>query len=79
MKSWVKGALIGFVIGVLLYFSLSFICSDFYRIGPMYPTDQPICHFLVVQNGWIYGIVMMILLGALIGFVIGKYKSKGAK
>lgn len=75
MKAWIKGALIGTFLWVLLYFSLSFICSNFYRIGPAYPTNQPVCYFLVVQSEWIYGFVLVII-GSITGWITERIKSK---
>ena len=71
MKNWIKGLIVGIILWVLLYLSLSFVCPDFFYVGPLYPTDQPICHFLIVNGGWMYGFILVIT-GTLIGWMIDR-------
>lgn len=73
MKYWIKGTLTGIFLWILLFFSLQFTCSNFYSVGPAYPDNQPICYFLVVSSGWIYGFIFLII-GAIIGLIIDKKK-----
>lgn len=74
-KDWIKGLVIGVVIDVILFLIQNNVCSDFYRIGPAYPTNQPICYFLTVNGGWIYvGIIVLILSILLYGRKSNKIK-----
>ena len=88
MNSWVKGGLIGFVIGVLLLVIGSFFipvrCIGLSQDGTGCSAPEGFDAFLVNFNSLsdnigkviIYFIIPIIVLGALIGFIIGKYKVK---
>ena len=64
MKAWLKGGIWGAIIGILLALLGSrilswFICPDFFRIGPNYPTDQLFCSFLI-SNHYSLSITLLI-------------------
>ena len=67
-----RGAIIGIVLAIVTWVLPQFVCSDFYRIGPDYPTDQPICYALVVNGRWIEIAIGLVILGLLIGWAYGR-------
>jgi hypothetical protein len=69
---WLRGGFIGIVLAVITWILPQFTCSDFYRIGPDYPADQPICYALVVNGRWIEIAIILVILGLLIGWVYGR-------
>ncbi|MDO8579372.1 MAG: hypothetical protein Q7R72_00680 [bacterium] len=72
-RYWLRGGLIGLISTVIITWIIpQFVCSDFYRIGPAYPTDQPICYSLIVNGRWIEIAIGAIVLGLLIGWVYGR-------
>jgi len=89
---WLRGGVIGLIIGIILliigYILPLLICPDFFRVGPVYPTNQPICFSLIsnplrthapfptILLPWIIFILILALLGSLIGFIVGKIKQK---
>ena len=74
---WVRGGIIGIILSILLAFLIvPYTCSDFYRLGPAYPTDQPICYWLVVNGGWMWISILIFVLVLIIGLIYGKIKSK---
>lgn len=93
MRNWVKGGLIGFVVGVLLMFMVSFFMPVTYMSCPELNLEGVGCFssqrfdkivvftFLLnnINKIILYFIIPLVGLGALIGFVVGKYKSKGVK
>ena len=91
MNSWVKGGLIGFVIGVLLLVIGSFFipvrCIGLSQDGTGCSAPEGFDAFVINLTTLIDNLGMAILyfiipggiIGGLIGFVIRKIKSKGVK
>ena len=69
--------MIGLVLAIVTWIFPQFTCSDFYRIGPAYPTDQPICYALVVNGRWIEIAIILVIFSLLIGWVYGR-KQRGS-
>ena len=92
MKTWLKGALIGVGIGIVLliisYILPLFICPDFFRTGPSYPTDQLVCSLLInnplrvhypfpkIFLVWIPWTLATMIIGAVIGLIYDKSKKR---
>jgi hypothetical protein len=87
MKSWLKGLLIGAIIGIILYFlgwifEYSFI-RNLISINTRYLITSPLCTYYLpgdeavicfVIFGLPFNVIVYGLLGAIIGWVISKYK-----
>jgi len=73
MKTWLKGGLIGLVVGVILFFIIrGTSCSLVYHPGPDAVGGMGLCNptFMITV------FIGSILIGILIGWFIGKSKSK---
>ena len=71
-----RGGLIGIILAIITWILPQFACSDFFRIGPAYPTDQPICYALIVNGRWIEIAIGLVIICLLIGWVYGR-KQRG--
>ena len=67
-----RGGLIGVALAIITWILTQFICSDFYRVGPAYPTDQPICYALVVNGRWIETAIILVILCLVFGWFYGR-------
>lgn len=67
-----RGGLIGVALAIIIWILPKIVCSDFYRFGPAYPTDQPICYVLVVNGRWREAAIAFVILGLVIGGFYGK-------
>ncbi len=86
MKAWIWGAIVGIIIIILSYILPSFLCPDFFMIGPPRPTDQPVCSWLIVSNPLISNFqpfsrallswIIFLIITAAIGWLISKIKAK---
>lgn len=79
MKSWLKGGLIGLFLFVLYFIGvILFFCSG----GPFGGGECTISKFIkiipdiIINTGVIFVLVVLFLLGVLIGWIVGKTKSK---
>jgi len=70
----VKRGIVGAIAGIIVGISTPIACSDFYRTGPAYPTDQPVCYWLVVNGRWQETGIVLLILGILIGWLYGKIR-----
>ena len=73
---WVRGGIIGLILDILVWLLVPSACSDFYRIGPAYPTNQPFCYWLVVNGKWVEASIIIFILGVLLGWIYSKTKIK---
>ncbi len=73
---WLKGGIYGIVLGIFVALIVPIGCSDFYRIGPVYPSDQPLCYWFVVNGRWRETSIVIFILGLLMGWIYGKIKTK---
>jgi len=80
-RYWLRGGIFGLMLVILALVFPPIFCPDFYKIGPSYPTDQPICYSLIVglDNARQIEIrILIIALGVLAGWFYGKIKNKKA-
>ncbi|MCR4334237.1 MAG: hypothetical protein NUV47_00705 [Patescibacteria group bacterium] len=75
-RYWLRGGIVGLIASIFVVLVTSSICSDFYRIGPAYPTDQPVCYSLIVNGIWQEIAILVFLLGLVIGWIYGKDKNR---
>jgi len=75
-RYWLRGGVAGLILGIFVWILPQIFCSDFYRIGPAYPTDQPICYSLVVNQQWVEIAIVLLILGVLIGWIYGKARNR---
>ena len=75
-RYWLRGGIAGLVASIVIYLIVPAACSDFYRIGPIYPTDQPICYALVVNGRWFEILIIVLAFGLFVGWLYGKIKNR---
>lgn len=74
LSYWLKGGIIALIIDIFLSIVITSSCSDFYRIGPDYPTNQPLCYYLIVNEKILELSIIILILGILIGWLYGRNK-----
>ena len=80
IEYWKKGALIGFIVGIIMSFKMMFVFGE---IGPSYYISLGFILDSLPLNegaGWLVGTLFFVgvyvLYGILIGLLIGQIKSK---
>lgn len=61
-KGLIIRGIIGIILVVLFTLVLPYICADFFKIGPDYPSNQPVCKFFLGAIVWISVIIFILSL-----------------
>ncbi len=80
MKAWLKGGLIGAILGLLLWLSSSIIWNNSILRGLFIPfcgfsSSGESAGFCAIIIGHISNIILFGIIGAIIGLIVGRIKS----
>jgi len=75
LSSWLKGGIIGFVLGIFLY---GVAQADLFGCNALFPGQEFMCSGEKIFAGE-FSLLFWTLFGAFVGGIIGKIKFSGAK